>query len=60
MHSIWIPVLATVVVLVYTVVVYVGNRGSFHNYIDPAADGWMYGSWVLAVLAWLIWWWLTR
>lgn len=55
--NIWLIIAAalSVLALLYTRLVYVGNKGSLHNAIDPTADLWLVVAWIIVVAFWLIW-----
>jgi hypothetical protein len=51
-------ILATMLALLYTGLVYVGNKGSLHDIRDPNDDLWLIVTWVVVAVVWLIWKWM--
>lgn len=56
--SFWIALILTGLAMIYTGIVYIGNKGSFRNYIDPGADMYLVAAAVIVALAWVsrLWW----
>lgn len=50
----WVAVIVTVLALLLTGIVYIGNRGSFHNFIDPRADWILVAAGVVVLIVWAI------
>jgi hypothetical protein len=50
----WVASIATVLAGVLTIAVLIGNKGSLHNYIDPSADWYLYGAWIVAAGLWIL------
>lgn len=51
--SILIPIAVTVAAAVYIGAMYAGNKGSFHNYMDPSADWLLVGAAVMVAVVWI-------
>lgn len=51
---IWIAIAVTVAGFLFGCVIFAGNKGSFHNYIDPRADWLLVADVVAIALAWIL------